>query len=61
MDRTWKNLVWWEGQGMEWDELLGPSQPNPFHNSKANLQDLGRREKRVAPVPEPLQPRAELQ
>lgn len=46
---------------MDWDELLGPSEPNPFHDNKAKLQDLGRREKKVAPVPVPLEPRAELQ
>lgn len=57
LDRSWKNLVQWDGQGMEWDELLGHSQPNPFHGPTANLQDLGRREKRVAPVPVPLEPR----
>lgn len=46
---------------MEWDELLGHTQPKLFHDSKANLQDLGRRQKRVGPVPVPLELRAELQ
>lgn len=50
-----------EGQEMEWDELLGGSQPNSFHDSKASLQYLGRREKSVASVPVPLEPRAETQ